>query len=85
MKISQAFTNYGNPKGNADTERIMRTMKEELVWLNEWENPGLFFEALKNWIKYYNENYLHSTLNYISSSVFEQKCFSQNTPSLRAC
>lgn len=34
--IKQAFTSYNNPKGNADTERFMRTLKEELVWINEW-------------------------------------------------
>ena len=28
MGIKQAFTSYGNPKGNADTERVFRTMKE---------------------------------------------------------
>lgn len=35
LGISQAFTSYNNPKGNADTERFMRTMKEECLWLRE--------------------------------------------------
>lgn len=30
LGIRQAFTSYNNPKGNADTERLMRTLKEEL-------------------------------------------------------
>lgn len=29
MGIKQIFTSYNNPKGNADTERMIRTMKEE--------------------------------------------------------
>ena len=33
LGIKQAFTSYGNPKGNANTERVFRTMKEELLWL----------------------------------------------------
>jgi putative transposase len=33
---SQARTSYSNPKGNADTERFLRTLKEELVWRREW-------------------------------------------------
>ena len=33
LGIRQAFTAYANPKGNADTERLMRTIKEELCWL----------------------------------------------------
>ena len=35
MEIEQAFTSYNNPKGNADTERMIRTLKEELLWLQE--------------------------------------------------
>ena len=41
MEIHQAFTSYNNPKGNADTERMMRTLKEELIWLREWSNPAI--------------------------------------------
>jgi transposase InsO family protein len=36
LGIQQAFTSYNNPKGNADTERMMRTLKEEFIWLREW-------------------------------------------------
>ena len=31
LSIRQVFTSYSNPKGNADTERFLRTLKEELV------------------------------------------------------
>ncbi len=31
LGITQAFTSDHNPKGNADTERLMRTLKEELL------------------------------------------------------
>jgi putative transposase len=33
LGIHQASTSYNNPKGNADTERVMRTLKEECLWL----------------------------------------------------
>jgi len=36
LGIKQAFTAYNNPKGNANTERLIRTIKEELVWVNEF-------------------------------------------------
>ena len=29
LGIHQVFTNYNNPKGNADTARLMRTLKED--------------------------------------------------------
>ena len=50
MGLRQAFTSYSNPKGNADTERFLRTLKEELVWLCEWTSPGAFFAALDRWV-----------------------------------
>jgi transposase InsO family protein len=73
MGIKQAFTSYGNPKGNADTERVFRTMKEELLWLREWHSPFELTEALDKWVEYYNRSYLHSSLGYKSPMKFEEE------------
>ena len=73
MGITQAFTSYNNPKGNADTERLMRTVKEELVWIHEWKSPLAFMEALEEWGKKYNNEYLHSVLQYQTPMTFEQQ------------
>jgi putative transposase len=35
LEIHQAFTRDYNPKGHTDTERFMRTLKEECLWLQE--------------------------------------------------
>jgi putative transposase len=37
LSIKQIFSSYVNPKENADTERVARTIKEEVVWLIELE------------------------------------------------
>ena len=80
MGINQAFTSYNNPKGNADTERVFRTMKEELIWLREWTSPFTLVDALSNWIQYYNSAYLHSALGYKPPNKFEEEyCISQDT------
>lgn len=73
MEINQAFTSYNNPKGNADTERVFRTMKEELLWLREWTSPFELADALGKWIAYYNNIYLHSALGYKSPVKFEKE------------
>ena len=41
LDIEQIFTSFNNPKGNAETERFMRTLKEELLWksLPAWKKP----------------------------------------------
>jgi putative transposase len=39
LAIHQAFNSYHNPKGNADTERVLCTLKEECLWLPGVEVP----------------------------------------------
>jgi transposase InsO family protein len=85
MGIAQAFTAYNNPKGNADTERFMRTLKEELVWANEWRSPRAFTEALDDWIDFYNTRYLHSTLGYRSPEAVERELLNPRLPLKEAC
>ena len=72
LGIKQVFTSYNNPKGNADTERFMRTMKEEIVWTEEWNDPILFSKRFKEWIHYYNHEYLHSSLGYNAPVSYEK-------------
>ena len=64
LEVHQAFASYNNPKGNADTERMIRTMKEELLWLREWGNERELSPELNNWVQYYNRSYLHSSHGY---------------------
>lgn len=72
LDIEQIYTSYNNPKGNAETERLMRTMKEECLWLTEWNNFDEVQNALNNWINFYNKEYPHSTLGYRSPDDFEK-------------
>jgi putative transposase len=83
LGVHQAFTSYNNPKGNADTERMVRTLKEEFVWLKEWINPFELSEGLEGWFERdYNQNYLHSSLGYKTPAQTEQDWINdhQNTP-----
>jgi putative transposase len=81
LGIQQAFTSDNNPKGHADTERVMRTLKEECLWLQEWTNPFALIRALEVWITDDNEHYLHSALGYQSPSQFERHYYlSHGTP-----
>lgn len=53
LGIPLAFTSYNNPKGNADTERFMLPIKEELAWLREWPLQTSLTKALNQWIRHY--------------------------------
>jgi putative transposase len=84
LEVEQVFTSYSNPKGNADTERMMRTMKEELLWLREWESERKLSYEVDKWIKYYNTSYLHSALGYRTPSQAEEQYYNNHTPHLNA-
>lgn len=72
LEIGQIFTSYNNPKGNADTERMMRTIKEEVLWLNEFETFEEAKEKIDKWLAIdYNKLYVHSALGYRSPEEFQ--------------
>lgn len=76
LDIEQIFTSYNNPKGNAETERMMRTIKEEVVWLHEFESFEEAKIVIEKWIeKDYNKLYPHSALQYKSPEEFEKKYY----------
>ncbi len=80
LGIEQIFTSYDNPKGNADTERIMRTIKEEKIWLNKFDSFEDAKDKIGHWIEEdYNKLYVHSTLNYMSPVEFEAKYNENNS------
>ena len=72
LGIKQIFTTWNNPKGNADTERLFRTMKEDLVWPNEWNLPFEFTKDFHHWIHQYNTDFPHQSLHYQTPQQFMQ-------------
>ena len=84
LGIRQAFTAYANPKGNADTERLIRTLKEELLWLREWASVEEVARAVKEFAPKFNAEYLHSALGYKTPDEFEKQWFAQNQKTLSA-
>ena len=73
LGIKQAFTAYANPKGNADTERLIRTIKEELCWLREWSSVEELKIEMEKFVEYFNDNYLHSAIGYKTPNAFENE------------
>ncbi|MCD6134071.1 MAG: DDE-type integrase/transposase/recombinase [Candidatus Omnitrophica bacterium] len=80
--IKQIFTSYNNPKGNADTvcqrqirlrrKRVIRTLKEDLIWIRESHSVEELRQNLKVWIGNYNAVYPHSSLNYKTPLQYEE-------------
>jgi len=73
LEIKQIFASYNSPKGNADTERVIRTVKEDFVWIREFSSPFEFSEAFKEWLENYNNDYPHSSLDNYTPSEYEKE------------
>jgi len=58
------YTGYGAPDDNAYVERVIRTIKEEEIWPNLWDTVSEAREAIDAYVKYYNEERIHSSLGY---------------------
>ncbi len=72
LGIKQIFTSYDNPKGNADTERVMRTIKEELIWIEGFQSFEEAKRKITRWIEVdYNKLYVHSQSGYMSPEEYE--------------
>jgi putative transposase len=80
LGVRQAFTSYNNPKGNADTERVIRTLKEECLWLKEWISPFELSRALEGWIADYHVHDLHSALGDKTPEQFERDYHTSHSP-----
>lgn len=77
LGIEQIFITYDNPKGNADTERVIRTIKEEAIWPYEFESLEEAKQKIGQAIQFYNEHYCHSALHYRSPNEFLMDYFKQ--------
>lgn len=48
---------HQNPKGNVDTERLMRTLTEELLWLRKWTSALELEQARIARVEWHNTRY----------------------------
>lgn len=78
LGIKHITTSYSNPKGNADTERFIRTFKEEIIYPNEFDSFEEAKKAVEDFITFYNQDYPHSALGYFSPIDFEKQLTYKN-------
>lgn len=64
MGLLHTFAPVGRPTGNAVAERVIRTMKEEVVWLRDGETADELLKALLAWQRRYNTERPHQALGW---------------------
>lgn len=70
LGIKQIFTSYNNPKGNAETERFFRTLKEELIWTREFKTIKNAEKTIDKYLRIFPKKYRHSKLKYKTPEEF---------------
>jgi len=62
--VKGQYTGYNAPDDNAYVERVIRTIKEEEIWLNSYDTLFEARAALQAYIRHYNVERPHSALDY---------------------
>ncbi len=68
--LEHTFAPVGRPTGNAVVERLIRTLKEEVVWLRDWESADELRAALEAWLVRYNTTRPHQALGWLTPSEY---------------
>lgn len=66
--LDHTLAPVGRPTGNSVTERVIRTMKEECLWLQDFDTIEQATEALDAWRLSYNERRPHQSLDWKTPS-----------------
>lgn len=71
--LEHTFAPVGRPTGNAVTERFIRSLKEELIWLKDWDSLDELQAALDAFRVYYNERRPHQAHSYRTPTEYRQE------------
>lgn len=70
-KVVQSFSAPGQPHDNAVMESFFASMKREEIYRTQYKSEQQFVKSVDNYIKFYNTQRPHSTLNYKTPNQFE--------------
>jgi len=72
------YTGYDAPDDNAYVERVIRTIKEEEIWPNLYDTLAEARSAVAAYVDYYNNERIHSALNYRTPSEIAAALITRN-------
>jgi putative transposase len=72
LGITHRRTAYNHPEGNGRIERFHRSLKEEEVWLHEYQSLAEARDSIARWIPQYNHQRPHQALHYRTPAATRQ-------------
>ena len=63
--LTQEFITPYTPQQNGMIERFFRSLKEECIWLHNFEGVEDAREKILEWVEFYNELRPHQSLKYL--------------------
>jgi len=76
-RLRQEYITPYTPEQNGIVERFFRSLKEECVWLRNFNSFAGARSAIRRWINWYNEGRPHQTLGYKSPREFRAQQLQQ--------
>jgi putative transposase len=64
--LEQEFITPYTPQQNGMIERFFRSLKEECIWLHNFETYEQAKEIIEEWVEFYNTQRPHQSLGYLS-------------------
>ena len=70
LNLKSCFTAAYSPESNGMAEALVGTIKRDYVYVNDCKNANVTMEMVSGWIKDYNENAPHSSLDMMSPTEY---------------
>jgi putative transposase len=80
--VAHTFAPVARPTGNAVAERVIQTLKVELLWTRDWESIAELERAITEWVDLYNNQRPHQALGWRTPA--QQRALNLNPPLERA-
>lgn len=82
-RLVHTFAPVGRPTGNAVVERVIRTLKEEVIWLRDWDSADEVRAAVEAWVRRYNDERPHQALGYATPAEYRTRKLGRPVPKLK--
>jgi putative transposase len=79
-RMTHTYAPVGRPTGNAVVERVIRTLKEDVIWPRDWRNAEEVRAAVDAWVVAYNTRRPHQALGWKTPAEYRAERLAAMVP-----